>query len=286
MNGWRRWLCLVLAPAALAAAGEARPRKQPDPRKALARLGRQMAELVNRDRAAHKLAPLVYREELAAVARAHCLDMKTNHFFAHESKRTGRPHNRVKAAGIAVRGVGENLASARDVAIGQVMLMKSPKHRANILNPLFRQIGIGIVRGERGLLIITQLFAAPVPEHDVAALHKRVVAAVNKQRVAKGLRRLVEDAELAKRALAHSQRAAKRGKLQPLWLEDLLATDVRRWRRHDVAYFLTDNVVEVIGCEVAQSRLHDHFGVGIVQSAPTSKAKGSLWITLVCAQRK
>ena len=278
MNVARRWLCLLLVPAALAAAGEAPP---------LGKLEKQMAELVNRERAGHKLPPLAYRDKLAAVARAHCLDMKTHDFVAHESKRTGRPRDRVAKAGIPFRGVGENLATgAPTVETGQRWLMLSPKHRANILNPLFRHIGIGILRDDKGRLIITQLFCIPPPHYDVEALLKTIADGINKARAAKGLRRLVPDAQLAKRAHRHSLRAARLGKFQPLWLEDRLAADSRRWHVHQVAYFLTDNVAEVISCDVAHSKLHDHVGLGIVQSAPDSKARGALWVTLICAQKK
>jgi uncharacterized protein YkwD len=38
--------------------------------------------------------------------------------------------------------------------------MRSPAHRANILNPAYRQVGVGIVRAN-GRLWITQVFRRP-----------------------------------------------------------------------------------------------------------------------------
>lgn len=273
----RRPLALLLALAAVAAAGEAPP---------FAKLEKQMLELVNRDRAKHKLPAVAWRDDLARIARAHCVDMKTHHFMDHKSPRTGKPADRLEAAKIPFRAAGENIASAPTIQNGQAMLMASPKHRENVLNPKLTHLGIGIVRRGDGRLLITQLFVAPPPAHDVAALRKQVVAGINQARANKGLRRLLEDKQLSERALAHSERAAVNEKPDPMWLEGRLSKDGPRWRVHEAAFFLTDNVAEVIACDVALNRRYDHFGVAVVQGDVRGKAKGALWVTLVCGQRK
>ncbi|MFW6161461.1 MAG: CAP domain-containing protein [Planctomycetota bacterium] len=270
-------LAFLLALAAAAAAGDAPP---------FARLEKQMLELVNRDRAKHKLPALAWRDDVARVARVHSLDMKTHHFMDHKSPRTGRPADRLEAAKIPFRGAGENIASARTVRKGQALLMASPKHRKNVLSPEFTHLGVGIVRRGDGRLLMTQLFIQPPPAHKVAALRKRIVEGINQARAKRGLRRLLEDEQLSQRAMAHSERAARTEKPDPLWLEDRLAKDGQRWRVHEAAFFLTDDVAEVIACKVALSRRYDHFGIGVVQGDVRGKAKGALWVTLVCGQKK
>ena len=269
-------LCSALALAAAASAGEP----------PLAKLETQMFEIVNRDRAKEKLPPLAWRDDLAAIARAHSADMAAHAFFAHESPRTGRVGDRLDKAKIPKRGAGENLAYQPTVEAGQQALMRSPGHRKNILGTQFSQLGIGIVRDGKGWLLITQVFLTPPPVHDVAALHKRIVEGIAKARAAKGLRRLLPDAQLAERALAHSERAAIREDYDTLWLEDRLARDRDRWSVHEAAFFLTDDVGEAIHCDVALNRRYGHFGVGVVQGSVRGMAKGRLWITLVCAPKK
>ena len=65
-------------------------------------------------------------------------------------------------AGIAYGGVGENIAKFRDVFRAQAAFMNEPplghNHRANILDPDFTHVGIGIVRGPDGMFYITQEF--------------------------------------------------------------------------------------------------------------------------------
>ncbi|HUT36347.1 MAG TPA: CAP domain-containing protein [Planctomycetota bacterium] len=249
-------------------------------------MGRQMAELVNRDRAEHKAPPLAYHKGLAAVARAHCLDMKTHRFFAHESPRTGSVQDRVAGAGIPNRGVGENLARATTADSAQRNLMLSPKHKENILSPQFTHIGVGFLRGDDGWLFCTQVFMRQAPAYDVEAIREQIIEGVNKARLAKGLRRLLPDDTLAAQALAHSERAAKLGKADPLWLDKELNRRDKRWRLHIAAYFLTDKPEQVAESDVALSKSPDHFGVGVVQSPLNSKAAGALWVTLLCAQKK
>jgi len=54
--------------------------------------------------------------------------------------------------------VGENLAYARDVQLAHRLLMNSPGHRANILSPIYRWIGIGVMDGGPYGVIVVEDF--------------------------------------------------------------------------------------------------------------------------------
>ncbi len=56
---------------------------------------------------------------------------------------------------------GENITKHYTIDYALSDLMGSPGHRANLLDPGFTGIGIGIVRGKGGLLYITQDFFSP-----------------------------------------------------------------------------------------------------------------------------
>jgi uncharacterized protein YkwD len=277
-------LVLLLA-ASAAAAAATRPREEAKP--PFDGLERRMAVLVNRDRAKHKLPPLIYSARLAAIARAHSQDMHDHNFMGHESPRTGHSKDRVTRAGIPYRAVGENVAYAPTIEVGESALMQSEGHRANILSPQFARVGIGIVKNEtNGWLRITQLFVLPPPLHDAEALRTQMIDGMNAARLKKGFRRLLEDADLTREALRHSERAARVGKADPAWLEQRLALDSRRWRIHTALYLLTDKVSDVTGSDVALSPRYGYFGLGVVQSPLAGDARGALWVTLICAQKK
>ncbi|MFP4058247.1 MAG: CAP domain-containing protein [Candidatus Brocadiia bacterium] len=284
MARWPSLPLLLLVSALAVRAAEAE--KGGEELSPIEKLERQMAELVNRDRRSHDLPPYDYHPRLAEVARAHSRDMYENGFVGHHSKTTGSPKDRVEKARIPNRGVGENIAAAPNVRVGEAWLMRSPKHRENILHEHFTHVGIGAVEQRGGHLLITQLFIRQPPMVDVAAVRGQILEGINEARLEKGRRRLVEDEQLTRDALAHSRRAARLGEHQPLWLEERLARDHARWSIHEARYFLTDRPADVVASAAAMHPRYDHVGVAVVQAPPDSKARGALWVTLICAQAK
>jgi uncharacterized protein YkwD len=131
---------------------------------------RLMYELVNRDRADPANTPetngqalaLRWNDQLAAVARAHSLDMLNQGYFAHEDPQGRNVAGRVEAAGIAWQALGENIAIAASVERAQGAFMNEPRfaknHRANILSTTYTDVGIGIVQGPDGRVYVTQDF--------------------------------------------------------------------------------------------------------------------------------
>ncbi|MCL6615503.1 MAG: sporulation protein, partial [Firmicutes bacterium] len=85
-------------------------------------------------------------------------DMVTANYFGHNSPNFGSTFNLVRQWGIPYTYGGENLAGAANVATAHRMLMNSSGHRANILNPRFNRIGIGIVHGGPYGAFFTQIF--------------------------------------------------------------------------------------------------------------------------------
>ncbi|NHM26783.1 hypothetical protein G7K71_07270 [Desulfofundulus sp. TPOSR] len=65
----------------------------------------------------------------------------------------------LRAAGVSYRLMGENIAGNATVERAHYALMQSQGHRANILNPNFTRVGVGVASGSPYGLIITELFA-------------------------------------------------------------------------------------------------------------------------------
>jgi uncharacterized protein YkwD len=111
--------------------------------------------LLNGERADHGLAPLAGNERLGAAASAYAQDLVAGSYFSHTGRDGSGVRERIERAGYlpADRGwrIGENLAwgtgaLALPGAIVQAW-MNSPGHRENILNPSYREVGIGVVAG-------------------------------------------------------------------------------------------------------------------------------------------
>lgn len=139
-------------------APQPQPQPQSGPVNGLTVDEQQMIELVNQERARYGLAPLKVNLDVVKVARLKARDMVENNYFNHTSPTYGSPFDMLRQFGISYRYAGENLAGAPTVGIAHQNLMNSPGHRANILNPNFKEIGIGVVSGSPYGKIFVQMF--------------------------------------------------------------------------------------------------------------------------------
>ena len=105
----------------------------------------EILDLLNAERAAHELPPLAWSEEASQAAYIHSQDMHYRDFFAHVNPDGEDPGDRMVKTGVEYGLFGENIARGYE-SPAQVMAawMDSPGHRANILEPRFTHVGIGI----------------------------------------------------------------------------------------------------------------------------------------------
>jgi len=107
--------------------------------------------------------PLAISRQLTDAAEDHARDMVRKKFFDHRGSNGSQPKDRVLRAGYEPRLSGENIAlgpeSAEEVVAGW---LDSPGHCANIMDPRFREIGVGLAVGKkRGQVYWVQTFGAP-----------------------------------------------------------------------------------------------------------------------------
>ncbi|NET34908.1 MAG: CAP domain-containing protein [Cyanothece sp. SIO1E1] len=106
----------------------------------------ELLRLTNIERRRVGLPPLRLSAQLNQVARLHAQDMVKNNFFSHVGSDGSRVSDRAKAIGYAFSYIGENLAAGNPSPAQTLrQWMNSPGHRANILNPDYREIGFGYV---------------------------------------------------------------------------------------------------------------------------------------------
>lgn len=123
----------------------------------------QLMTLVNRERTAQGLNPLTESPVLQRQAEQYACEMITYRFFDHRNPVTGSTlGERTEQFGYAFQVVGENLAAGQ-TSPQQVFndWMNSPGHRANILDPRFLELGIGIRSGGDYHIYWVQEFGRP-----------------------------------------------------------------------------------------------------------------------------
>ncbi|WP_030296500.1 sigma-70 family RNA polymerase sigma factor [Streptomyces katrae] len=129
----------------------ASPPPAPAPAPAPAGVAGQVIALVNSERAAAGCGPLKDDSQLRAAAQGHSDDMAARDFFAHTNPDGADPGKRTTASGYRWSTYGENIAKGQQTAASVMdSWMKSPGHRANILNCSFKDIGVGIHTGPGG----------------------------------------------------------------------------------------------------------------------------------------
>lgn len=105
----------------------------------------EVVYLTNLEREQAGLPPLKQNPLLAQAAQAHAEAMASGDFMEHDDPHAGTSAvDRIAAAGYAWSSAAENIGggapSPAEVVQGW---MDSPGHRANILNPRYREIGVG-----------------------------------------------------------------------------------------------------------------------------------------------
>ncbi len=119
----------------------------------------EMVNLVNKERKDKGLSQLTFDTAIRDVARDKSRDMFERRYFSHYDPDGKNAADRMNEARVSYTLVGENLAYAPDLASAHQGLMSSEGHRANILEPRYGRIGIGVIDGGIYGKMFTQIFA-------------------------------------------------------------------------------------------------------------------------------
>jgi hypothetical protein len=147
-------------PAAAAPPAPAGATAQDDPGGAA-----RLLELINADRAAAGLGLLRSQGELSRIANEHSQRMAAAGSIWHNDALFTPAVKQL----VGAVSVGENVAfESGGMTRAHWMLMQSPGHRANIMNPRFDAVGIAVAVTGDGIAYLTQAFAqtggaAPAP---------------------------------------------------------------------------------------------------------------------------
>ena len=149
---------LLLSPCALASQNHVEIRAR--------EVERLTHRLINGERAKEGLRILNSDPRLIQGARDHSRRMAKTGFFSHDDPGFGGLRERLERARIRWSMIAENISYARNPRATAAQLahsavsrwMKSPGHRANILNGRLTHTGIGAQYTPKGELYLTQIF--------------------------------------------------------------------------------------------------------------------------------
>jgi hypothetical protein len=118
---------------------------------------------INFERKKQNIAPLKINEKLSKIAYSKSKAMAEKQLFGHEIEEH-KLEDMLKSENIQFVKASENIGLNSSPRMAHFLFMSSPAHRSNILNPVFKEVGIGIYKvgdGEDTQWFITEIFLIP-----------------------------------------------------------------------------------------------------------------------------
>ncbi|HET9988092.1 MAG TPA: CAP domain-containing protein, partial [Kofleriaceae bacterium] len=250
-----------------------------------AEAGQRLLALLNRDRKAAGLQPLMWDDRLAKVAQGHSEEMRRTKVVAHVSPTTGSAADRVRAAGIKTAVVLENVARAYGVGEAHAGLMNSPGHRANLMSPTATHVGIAVVLGDdvsgRRELFVTQVFIRIPPKVDPA----QAAVLVEKQLDTVRAVRINPKLSVTAQQLADGLAAGRsRDSLWPAARHQLDALG-NQYSRVGSVITAVSELDSLDGKQLVGDYKPDDIGIGIAQGTHPEIGEGAIWIVILMAEK-
>lgn len=249
----------------------------------------QLTGLILGLRASQDLPLPTHSTLLTDVARNHALDMRDHAFFAHNSPTSGDVTDRLRHRGILFARALENIATAATVHDAMESWLRSPSHRANLLDPDIDTLGVAVVAGEpRSQFWAVAVLARLADDGAATELAAKTEQQINDCRARRGREVLRQDQRLRRLATRHSHEMAGSGRLSDISsTRGRLADTV--FREVDVSQAATDvyvtdaiaAVIDVVASSPHLSGPYHRLGVGVFRQ-PGMKGP-QLWVTVIYA---
>lgn len=233
----------------------------------------QLLALANQSRHQAGAPPLTLDRGLSQAARTHALAMLDAHQLSHQfDGELSLPLRLAATTKHQLDQEGENVALDYDAAHGHEHLMLSPPHRANLLNPAYNVVGLGVVRsGDR--LYIVQDFGHALPNYSSDEVKDRVAQAVSQTRRQSG------QADLPRRDLLVADQAA----CSMAEADKLGTSPVHKLAEHATVLTYTGLHPETLPTgsahAIASRNLHS-FSIGACYSRTETYPTGVYWVVL------
>jgi uncharacterized protein YkwD len=233
----------------------------------------QILELANRSRQQAGASLLTMDAGLSHAARVHAQAMLEARQLSHQfDGEPSLPKRLAAATALQLDQEGENVALDIDPAQAEQHLMLSPPHRANLLNPAYNVVGMGVVRsGDR--LYVVQDFGHALPNYSLTEVKERIASAVQQAR------HHADASDLPRSDLATADDAA----CSMAHADKLATSEVHQLARHYTVLTFTSLHPETLpsGSDhaIGSRNLHS-FSIGACYARTETYPTGVYWVVL------
>lgn len=230
-------------------------------------------ELLNQARTQRGLPALEASAQLQESARAHSQLLASRQKLSHQFRGESALRERLASTGLHFDDDGENVGLNQSAEGAHQGFMHSPGHRANILNPDYNAVGVGVVaRG--GNIWVTEDFARTFAEYSASGVEEIVAGRITELRGRAGLpslgRRFVPALRHDACSMAHHDK-----------LDPRLAMRVPDVRQAATFTSTEPQVLPPDAAVIARQRNVRAFAVGACFARTRKYPAGAYWVVLV-----
>lgn len=230
-------------------------------------------QLLNQARTKRGLPALRQNAQLQEAARAHSQLMASRQKLSHKFGGEAAAGERLAMTGLHFDRDGENVGLNQSAEGAHEGFMHSPPHRANILNPDYNAVGIGVVhRG--GDIWVTEDFARTFAEYSASGVEEIIAGRIAELRGRAGLAAL--DRRYVPALRQDACRMAHQDKLDPRLAMRLSGV------RQAAAFTSTEpQVVPPEAAAIVHQRGARAFAAGACFARTRKYPAGAYWVVLV-----
>lgn len=230
-------------------------------------------QLLNRARAEQGLPALEANAQLQQAARAHSQLMASRQKLSHRFSDEAVVRERLAVTGLHFDTDGENVGFNQTAEGADQGFMHSPPHRANILNPNYNAVGIGVVQ-RGGNIWVTEDFARTFAEYSASGVEEIVAGRISEMRGRAGLpslsRRFVPSLRQDACIMAHHDK-----------LDPRIALRLPGVRQAATFTSTEPQVLPEEAASLARQRNAQGFAVGACLARTRKYPAGAYWVVLV-----
>jgi len=226
---------------------------------------------VNSFRAQQQLSKVSLDLELSNFAQNYAEQMAVEGFFGHVDSAGNNPDVRRKIFGLQLP-VGENLARDYKTNYAHAGLLRSAAHRANILTPEWRRVGLGIAKDSEGRILFVQEFSVdPFLSENLIGSRAELLGLINSIRMERGSPAFISDGQIELAAQSWSEEMVADDFLDFTYVDSSLEGSIRAtgYSGSFTTFIASANklsqIVEVLNDEVFTEAGKTRLAIGLAQ---------------------
>ncbi len=270
---------LALVPIACGVTPETTFRVEPSVNLQATAVEQRLASIINRERVAAHLEPLVTDPRATLAAHRYAETMRKNHSVSHELDHL--PADRLRAVGLVPPLLLESTMTVKGIGRASELLVNPGVYHKDMVSPLVTHLGIGIVENAEHEQFVTILYLQIPKPIDPVRVQQTIIA--NIRAIDVNTHMIALDGELEQAAMRFARELAAGWRPDQIWIDLHGVLSFAALRYHKVDRTLTQliDLEKLDGKQFIQGNHIKGMGVGVAQSVRSGPLGGRIWVIVI-----